>query len=692
MTSSSNRYAAVGLAGSTFALLVLELAVIRWIPGQVRLFAYFSNLVLIASFLGMGLGLVLGRRHAQLRHYACGALALLVGVLSFSVQLGFSEMPFPDISIAMWGTETAVKKVGQAFGSLAMVLAIFWSIVAVFICAGAAVAYYFDQLETLKAYSLDLIGSLLGVIAFAAMTAIYLPPTGWFAVGCVPLLAISRRWHGFVAAACVVGCGIWSASGAHFSPYNRIEVQADGSNYQVRVNRDFHQYMYDFSEATVASSDVEDRGALLHGRRAYDIPFVLNRVRRSALVVGGGTGNDVQSALRNGYESVMSVDIDARIIDIGRKMHPEKPYDDPRVFPIINDARAFFEQYAGRPFDVVCYGLLDSHSMFSAMSSLRLENYVYTKQGLASAWRLVAPEGHLSLSFSVFGGEWISDRIYWTLYEATGERPVMIHHGMHFGRTFVVAKPKAQMSLAEVGSFPVFNQPHQGRARVRVTTDDWPFLYLRPDATPTAYIGLLGVILLTAFVSVRRAYRRAFVAEGFDVTLFLMGAAFLLLETRGVTSLSLLFGSTWVVNAAVFSGILSTVLMANMAVLRFGLRRQEPWFVALVLSLAILWFVPVGELNQWSLLVRGVLGGLLVGVPVGIAGVIVSIRLAQSTRPTAALGANLMGSVVGGCLEYSSMLVGLRALVGLAMVLYLAAWLATRASAFRTWNGDTSAA
>ncbi len=155
-----------------------------------------------------------------------------------------------------------------------------------------------------------------------------------------------------------------------------------------------------------------------------------------------------------------------------------------------------------------------------------------------------------------------------------------------------------------------------------------------------------------------------------ELLLFFMGAAFLQLETRGVTSLPLLFGSTWVVNSVVFAGILTTVLLANFAVARLGLKDERPWFIPLLLSLLVLWTMPVGALNALPTLARGVLGGLLVGIPIGFAGVIVSARLQKAAKPAASLGSNLLGTVVGGCLEYMSMWTGLRALVLVAGLFY----------------------
>jgi len=157
-----------------------------------------------------------------------------------------------------------------------------------------------------------------------------------------------------------------------------------------------------------------------------------------------------------------------------------------------------------------------------------------------------------------------------------------------------------------------------------------------------------------------------------------MGAAFLLIETRGVTTLSLLLGSTWIVNAAVFGGVLVMALLANEAVLRLQPQRLGPWFAGLLASVALLWIFPLSALNGLAVVERGLLGGLLNALPVAFAGVIVSTRLSQSRNPSAALGSNLLGSVIGGCLEYLSMMVGLRALVLLAFALYLSALLVAR--------------
>lgn len=661
------------LALATFGLLALELTVIRWMSGQIRIFAYFNNLVLIGGFLGMGLGVAMGKRRPQLYHWLFPVLLVFSAVVGTSAWTGLGALVFPDVSIHLWGAEGAVAW-GTFALNMAVVLLLFWGVVAIFYFAGVAVGHFFAQGETLASYSYDLLGSLAGVLGFAAVTATGVGPPVWFAVSLLPLLLLSRRTVSLVAAAGVVGFAAISTGGARYSPYNRIEVAPlETGDLLLMVNRDFHQYVWDLSDERIAAeTDTADANRFRYFRDVYDIPYVLSDARGSALIVGAGTGNDAQAALRNGYDRVVSVDIDGTILELGRRLHPEGPYEDARVSRVVNDGRAFLEQYDGPPFDVVSFGLVDSHAMFSSMSSLRLENYLYTAEGLEAAWEQLSDRGHLAVSFSIYAGEWISDRMYWTLARATGRLPVMIHHGMNVARTYIVAREDAPVDYARVDPYPRLVTRTEGD-QVATTSDDWPFLYLKPDQTPWGYLLLLVAVVATAAVAVTRVFGAATLRSGFDAPLFFMGGAFLLLETRGVTVLSLLFGSTWTVNVAVFSGILATALGANLWVLRTRPERVAPWFIPLVASLVLLWMVPVGTLNEFGLLTRGVLGGLLIGLPVGFAGIVVSMLLDRSDNPTASLGSNLLGAVLGGCLEYLSMWTGLQALVGLAMLLYLTA-------------------
>jgi hypothetical protein len=660
---------------TTFGILALELALIRWTSSQVRVFAYFNNLVLIGAFLGMGLGVALGRRWPGLVHFALPVLLVVALPLAFSERLGLVHLAFPDQTIALWGGGWMAGDFAVFFRSLAIFLALFVGIVAVFACGGAPLGWLFARMPVLRAYTADLWGSLIGIGAFAAAAWLDAGPAVWLALGAAPFAWVARSYLAAALAALVVLLGQLSVRGALFSPYNRIDVQQESPAFlSLAVNRDFHQYLHDLSDARLRDPRLgpEDRATLQNLRELYDLPFVINAHRNSAVVVGAGTGNDVQAALRNGYRRVTSVDIDGRIIGLGRALHPEKPYARAEVETIVDDARAFFGRSDGK-FDVVCFGLLDSHAMFSAMTTLRLDNYVYTEEGIRAAWSHVADGGHLSLAVSCVAGRWFFERLYWTVERATGKRPLAFYNPVHGATvTFIVPRDGATFDGAELAKRTA-TLPETPRDKTLTPSDDWPFLYVRPGVFPWGYVAVLGFVLVLAAALVPPVFglRRG---GGFDLPLFLMGAAFLLIETRGVTSMSLLFGSTWIVNAAIFAGIVFMVLVANLVVRRWELKRPAPWFLGLFAAVALLYFFPIAWLQTLPLGARALLSGLLTGLPVGFAGLIVPMLLADAKQPSAALGSNLLGAVLGGCLEYYSMLGGLRSTALMALALYLVAY------------------
>src|SRR5206468_3331214 len=98
---------------------------------------------------------------------------------------------------------------------------------------------------------------------------------------------------------------------------------------------------------------------------------------------GSGTGNDIAGALRHSVKQVTAVEIDPAIIDLGRIYHPEQPYQSPAVKIVNDDARSFFARSDER-YDVISFGLLDSHTT-TAMTNARLDHYVYTEESLQRA-------------------------------------------------------------------------------------------------------------------------------------------------------------------------------------------------------------------------------------------------------------------------------------------------------------------
>jgi len=665
----------------TFSILSLELAVIRWMAQQITLFAYLGSVLLIGAFLGMGLGVALGRKRPELFGLTLPALAILSAVLAFSERLNILHTRFPGSAVAMWGMEGAKNFAS----SLTIIVALFAAVVVVFLFAGTRVGEIFAGSEALDAYSIDLAGSFAGVVAMAIVSSAQTPPPVWFALGGIPLAWVSRRWTSWVALAALLVFTTLSIRGAIFSPYYRIDLDratdVTGTPIRLSVNRDFHQYVHDFSSKRLNEPALppDVRASLRSAELTYRLPFALAPHYNSALVVGAGTGNDVAAALRQGFKQVVSVDIDPRIIEIGKELHPERPYDDPRTIPVVNDARAYFER-TDQQFDVVDFGLLDSHAVFSAMSSLRLDNYVYTVEAMRSAWRHVRTPGLMSVSFSIAEREWLSDRLYKIVREATGVDPVIVPHAIQRGRFFIVTKgidPRELAVRARLRTLP----PPPDTERVEAATDDWPFLYLHPGEIPVGYIAMIAAILVIGVAGTRVAFgAEMFRGQAFNPLLFVMGAAFLLIETRSVTDLSLLFGSTWIVNAAVFAGVLAVVFAANALVRRGRALNISLIFGLLFASLLLNYFFRPDQLLTLPFALRSILAPLLAALPIGFAGIIFSTVFAQSHNPSAALGSNLLGAVVGGCLEFLSMATGLRALTLLALVFYLLALLLYRRS------------
>jgi len=436
----------------------------------------------------------------------------------------------------------------------------------------------------------------------------------------------------------------------------------------VRVNDDSYQHPLDLSDAAVAREP-----ALRAMRRQYDVLFMFGRPARSVLVLGAGTGNDVAAALRAGAQHVDAVEIDPEILRLGR-LHPERPYSSPRVTVHIDDARSFLARTTAR-YDRIVYGLIDSHVLLSHGANVRLDSYVFTREGFEQARAHLADDGALVLSHAV-GNHWFIARMRATLAAAFGKPPQLVSDLIDHPLGYVYASgPRLRPG-----------PPLTEAQREDVLEDDWPFVYSRAREIPSEYLRSLGAMSLLSIAVVAAVMRRARTADegaapesrgSFDWFAFAFGAAFLLLETRGLTALAILVGSTWAVSSAVFAGVLTMALLATMVAQRMGRvddrRVDGAFFVVLFASLALVYAVPLRSLIALGHWPRAILGALLVSLPMFASGVLFGRRLAQKGGAHHILAANLLGALVGGSLEYLSMITGFRALLLVAALFYLVA-------------------
>jgi Spermine/spermidine synthase domain len=631
-------------------MLFVELALIRWTGANVLHLSYFSNFVLLGSFLGIGLGFLRSRHARDLSTWWPVILTPLVAfVLAFPVQVTQNS----DQILYF----TAVKPTG-APEWLTLPL-IFVAVATVMTCLGEGVGRLFPHFPALTAYRLDLLGSLAGIATFTALSFLDAPPLGWGLIAAAGFVALHyRRVPRLPAAALVVLVvllGVESlGSGLSWSPYYKIHVKTQPEAINISVNGIPHQTIRDISKKK-----------WLGGLRSVPYARTAGNRLRHVLIVGAGNGNDVAVALARGARSVDAVEIDPGIAAIGRRRHPNHPYQNPRVHLTIDDGRAFLQRTTTK-YDLVLFALPDSLTLVSGNSSLRLESYLFTTEAVAVARSHLAKGGAFAM-YNSYRKTWLIDRYGRTLTEVFGHRPCLDSIGGGSRRGALVA------GLASGDQRCASTWKPSAAGAPAPATDDHPFPYLLHRGIPSYYLGVLLAVLLCALVSVRAVagplrWMRPY------ADLFCMGAAFLLLETRYVTGFALLFGSTWLVNALVFAGVLVAVLCAVETSRRVRPRALTPLYLLLAGTLAVAYAVPLSTLLSLAVPLRLMAAIALAFAPIFCANLIFAARFADTSGSTAAFGANLLGALLGGTLEYASLLVGYRALILLAAALYLVAF------------------
>jgi hypothetical protein len=144
----------------------------------------------------------------------------------------------------------------------------------------------------------------------------------------------------------------------------------------------------------------------------------------------------------------------------------------------------------------------------------------------------------------------------------------------------------------------------------------------------------------------------------------------MLVETKAVVTMALLFGSTWVVNSVVFLAVLVMILLANLWTLRSKPTRLWPYYAFLLIALALNAIVPLDFFLGTNRSIQVLGSCLLVFAPILFAGVIFAASFKRANEPDRAFGINIAGALMGGLAEYSSMLLGFQYLVLVAIVFY----------------------
>ena len=672
--------------------LFVEMLMIRWVSSEIRIFAYFKNFVLVACFLGFGLGCYLCRRRVQLAALL-NPLLLLALILKLPIpplQRCIDDLPQllgASVEVHTWGVPAAPANWGGMLLAMIFVVPLFALIATAFIPFGQLVGWYLENApKGVAAYSINVLASLAGIAGFTLLCFLNQPPWVWFLVAGIVCSAFfwrdakARKVLATTFLVCVALLALPQDrnSKTYWSPYQKLSIVPlyDGDqlvSYALITNSSLYQKIVDLSPEFVQA-----HAAVFHehplDQNSYNMPYRFYPSPPSVLVLGSGMGNDVAAALRNGAGYVEAVEIDPLILQLGKQLHFEHPYQSPRVHLVVNDARNYIEN-SHEKFDLIVFSLLDSHTTTSHFTNIRIDNYVYTREALARAKQLLKPDGLFVVKFQV-ETPWIAGRLYALMQATFGQKPIQFQGDLGgydmSGRFFVAGSAERMAKATSDPSLAAYLASHGALPMQAAipTTDDWPYFYQHAPGLPIIVILVSLAVLIVFGWFLRQASGEG--ESSIDLHFMFLGAGFMLLEAQIVSKMALLFGTTWVVNALVVSGLLCLIVAANLV---YGALPRIPLqvaYVGLFVALGVMFAVRLENLFYESWILRALVATLALCTPVFFAGIIFISSFARAGFRGSALGSNLFGALLGGLLESSSMWFGLKSLTILAAIVYLA--------------------
>lgn len=638
-----------------FIILFLELALIRFIPAYVININYYTNFILMACFLGIGIGLILGKNVKDYYLYLPGLLFVFILLISFT-RLGTN---IDDKSFVVLQKNYGYSHLPGWF----VIGLIFSFITLIFITLGQRLGILFTEHKNpLYAYSWDLVGSLLGIATFFIYSLLSTSPVIWFITFSL-LYIINLYLNGnkidltratFLGALIILVFLISRMS--IWSPYYKIDLLSyvidkdGGSAYELFVNDIGHQNLIE---------------------PVYKEFVYFNQYRNikkdnyeNALIIGAGGGNDVAIAIENGVKNIDAVEIDPKIIQLGQELHPSKPYSNPNVKIIVNDGRNYLNG-TEKKYDMIIFALTDSLTQVSNQGAIRLESYLFTQEAFKEAKEHLNDDGILVL-YNYYRKDWLISKIGNTLESTFNQKPYVVADKSNNLASFIVSPQELQLSQ---------NAPENSytKENFKMSTDDWPFIYLQKNYLPFNYlIACFFVILFSSFLiwfafrSIGKSIKNLY------LPLFFTGAAFMLLETTALARFALIFGSTWIINSFVFFGIILLALCANLIMAKFG-KKIDPkiGFSLLIISLLLYFMFPFNYLLGVNIMLRYTFGIILATGPIFFAGITFSSIFQNTKDPSTALGSNLLGAIFGGILEYMALITGYKFLIIISLLLYV---------------------
>lgn len=637
----------------SFASLFLEIACIRWFNSNVVMLSYFSNFVLLACFLGLGIGMLLVSQKTDFI-VLFPPIFLILCVIFWKVIIRLTV----NSDISVYFTASGFAKGVPLYNASAwwFLPVIFILATVMFISIGQEVGRAFSGIKPLVAYIINICGAILGVGLFTAISFFNSSPLVWFIIAflcLLPFLFKKRLFYFNVLAFILSFFFIWIIShGAIFSPYYRVDIINNVNG--VIVNGIPHQIMLNIDKEFINN---------------YEFPYKLVKNPKKILILGAGTGNDAAVALKNGAEKIDAVEIDPVIIEIGNR-HPNKPYQNKKVKIFNDDARAFLKKSDDK-YDLIIFALIDSLTVFSQFSSVRLENFIFTKDAFEDVKKHLADDGVVVI-YNQFRKIWLVERLSKMLEETFGRKTITYNEQEkeHFALLFNGPGIEKINFPAKAELFPKKKVPLflTSNYRIKSTTDNWPFLYLKNPSIPVHYVIAIFMILFFAGLLV---FVASDVSYGINNHFFFLGAGFMILETSAIIRMAMLFGSTWIVNSIVIIAILVMAFFATYVTGRFSPDNNKKFYIYLFLIIMANILIPLKIFLIFPFYAKVIFSSLLLFLPIYFSGVIFATSFSKSENPPSSLGSNLIGSMFGGCLEYIALKYGYGSLMFLLLGVYL---------------------
>lgn len=700
---------ALGLFSASFLSLFFELLVIRWLTSDFVSFGVFKTFPLIACFVGLGTGVA----RADHKYFQLAPFALLVTVVTIlSTSLaGYGDLTFPSLALYQWDSLTRTGMVVEVLKMTLLVILLLMGPFAVMFTIGTLIGYFFNRLKPLKAYCVDIGGAIVGSIIFALLSFLSFSPNMEIvivaAMMAVLMFAVSRsslpRLAVLAATTVIALLPVFNPPGTSWTPYYRLDVQevelpaslsADGKQQKlgitVNTNHGFSQSYTNNNDLQLSELGQKTEPArllkdfLTVRKNYYELPYLFKKPKE-VLILGAGSGSDIAEAVRQGATWIDAVEIDSGVRNLAKKYNVN--YFAPQVHYHLNDGRKFLTT-TDKKYDMVILACLDSRAVSGNGSSVRTDCYIHTAESYADCVKHLKDDGVLALSFGASVGgnsQWLRDRIYKTLEHVTGYPPlVMSDEDAKYkwpAYFFITGKPvKDGLLKAPVNpdGFSAITMPKEVQGIV--LGDDWPFLYVREKSLDIPYLFVLTLITaITLYVGRSVIFGPK---SSVDVQLFGLGAAFILLELQAISRLSLIFGATWVTSSVVINGVLLMILAANFIIIQSKKPfSQDLLYWVLFGTIAASYVLPVSTILSQIPGAGGWLCTLITLLPIFVVGLIFATAFKVAVNPSRSFAFNLLGSVLGGLLEYLSTYIGINNLLLVSLALYGWSYMAMRKAA-----------